>query len=87
MQVINLTFRADSTPDERQQTLDQIRRIEEVTAAAFLRPGSKSAAIQRMAYARAHDSAALGRLVEKIRRLPAVETADVPAARSLKTDW
>lgn len=84
MPVINFTFKPESTLEQRQQALDFIKSMEEVSTAALLRPGAKNAKVQRMAFLRTQDSASLKPLVERITHLNSVETANIPAVRTLK---
>jgi hypothetical protein len=55
----------------------------EVSTAAALRPGATNEKLQRMFYANVDDDAAVGAVLDELRRHPEVESASLPSERHL----
>jgi hypothetical protein len=82
MSVVNFTFHADTTDEQRKAALDVIQQWPEVRTAALLKAGAKNPVLQRMAFVQCAEPASAGQLVERLRKQEAVASASVPAMRS-----
>lgn len=83
---VTFTFQRTCSREEQKRTLEEIRQWAGVQSAAYLKPGAKNAAVARMAYAVLSGDADAGEIASHLQRLDAVESASVPARRSLASD-
>jgi hypothetical protein len=83
MRSIVFNVRPDVKQEQQASLLADVTAFPGIHKATSLRPNSKNAAVSRMCYAEVTDDADVNELVQKIRVLPEVETANLPAERRL----
>lgn len=83
--VVEFSFTPDTPFEEQKEALEMIRAWPGVGTAAHLRPQSKSASVQRMAFVRLTGDGDLAATLKKIQSLPSVDGASIPATRMLMT--
>ena len=83
MPSISFTFSAESSGDERAAALREIEQWQGIKAAGFINPKSKNPVIQTMAMAVLEDPEFTGDVIARLRSLPVVVQADIPAKRGL----
>jgi hypothetical protein len=80
---VTFTFGANTSPEEQQRTLAEIRHWHGVKSAAHLKPGTSNAALARMAYAVLAADADAEDIAAHLDQHPLVESAAVPSQRYL----
>lgn len=83
MQVVNFSFRPTVPVDRRQSLLREINDWPEVKQARHLDDQSPDSDVARLAYAYLQPGHAAAALVQRLRSLPDIETADEPARRGI----
>ena len=83
MRSITFNFHPGVSTTQQDEALKRINAWSTVSLASRLKPGAKSPLLQRMAYARVEDDADIDEIVERLTKLPEVESASVPASRRL----
>jgi hypothetical protein len=85
MAAVLFTFRGD-VPEERQDAiLEQVRGWPGVRLAARLKPDAARASLRRFSYADVADEEAAPRVVEMLKALKEIETAEIPPRRTIAT--
>jgi NADPH-dependent ferric siderophore reductase len=83
MRSIMFNVRPEVKGEQQTSLLADVTALPGIRKALALRPNSKNASVSRMCYAEVADDADVNELVQKIRVLPEVETANLPAERHL----
>lgn len=83
MQSVMFIIKPEVLLKEWQSVLKNLKTWAGVEDAAPLKPGAKNPAIRRMFYLYLSDDANVKAIVGKLRDLPQVESAEVPAERRL----
>jgi hypothetical protein len=80
---VTFTFRKGVSRERRAEVLEAIEGWTSVVKAGELKPGSKSEAASRMAWAEIADGTDAQDVVRRLEALEQIETAAVPPARRL----
>ncbi len=83
MRSVVFKFRSTVSPEQPDAVLAQINTWEGVSKAGHLKPDARSPEVLRLCYAYIEDNANLAALVERLSRLPEIESASPPAERRL----
>jgi hypothetical protein len=83
MTAIFFNVREGTAPARREALLEALRQRPEVNSAAALRPGARSASIQRMFFANLEEHADVTAILRELEQHPEVESASLPAERHL----
>ncbi len=83
MQQVVFTVRPSTTAERQHLLLQQLGSWPEIAHVSPLLPEATDPAIQRMCYAYLADHANAVEVVERLRAVPEVESADLPAQRRL----
>ena len=83
MRSIMFNFHPEVSTTQQDEALKRINAWSNVSLASRLKPDAKNPLLQRMAYARVEDDADIEKIVERLTKLPEVESASIPASRRL----
>jgi hypothetical protein len=83
MPTLTFLFRPSANDEARQAAIEEIKRWPEVSAANFLKREATNPEVRRIAFAEVPDEKNLMEVLKRLQNLPAVETANLPAQRTL----
>ena len=83
MLVVTFMFRSDVPPEQQEAILKQINKWESIQKATHLKPDTKHPELLRMCYAYLVDNAEQVNIMKRLTDIPEIESADIPARRSL----
>jgi hypothetical protein len=83
MPTLTFLFRPSADDDARQAAMEEVKRWPQVSAANFLKREAKNPEVRRIAYAEVPDAKDLMDVLQRLQTLPVVETANLPAQRTL----
>ncbi len=83
MRSVMFNFHPEVSITQQDEALERINAWSSVSVASRLKPDAKNPLLQRMAYARVKDDTDIEKIVERLKQMPEVESASVPASRRL----
>ena len=83
MLVVTFIFRSDVPPEQQDPILKQINKWESIQKATYLKPDTKYPDLLRICYAYLVDNAEQVNIIKRLKDIPEIESADIPARRSL----
>ena len=83
MAVVTFMFRSDVSPEQQEAILIQVNQWGSIQNATHLKPDTKHPELLRMCYAYLVDKADQDNIIKRLTDIPEIESANIPAKRSL----